>query len=136
MKTVKDYIRTIPDFPHEGIMFRDVTTLFADARGFKFPDAAAGKLEEAIARRWIGLTSIFARHKAPGTIRDKTNLTVDIPTGRVLRKPFDYRLDRPGCLGLISQQAIAFGTESNWLRLLRAATPKPERQHGGDCGNP
>ena len=30
-KTVKDYIRTIPDFPHEGIMFRDVTTLFADA---------------------------------------------------------------------------------------------------------
>ncbi len=35
MKTVKDYIRTIVDFPHEGIMFRDVTTLFADARGFR-----------------------------------------------------------------------------------------------------
>ena len=34
-KTVKDYIRTIVDFPHEGIMFRDVTTLFADARGFR-----------------------------------------------------------------------------------------------------
>ena len=34
-KTVKDYIRTIADFPHEGIMFRDVTTLFADARGFR-----------------------------------------------------------------------------------------------------
>ena len=27
-KTVKDYIRTIVDFPHDGIMFRDVTTLF------------------------------------------------------------------------------------------------------------
>ena len=35
MKTVKDYIRTIPDFPHEGIMFRDVTTLFADPRGLR-----------------------------------------------------------------------------------------------------
>ena len=35
MKTVKDYIRTIADFPHEGIMFRDVTTLFAYARGFR-----------------------------------------------------------------------------------------------------
>ena len=35
MKTVQDYIRTIPDFPHEGIMFRDVTTLFADPRGFR-----------------------------------------------------------------------------------------------------
>ena len=34
-KTVKDYIRTIVDFPHDGIMFRDVTTLFADARGFR-----------------------------------------------------------------------------------------------------
>ena len=34
-KTVKDYIRSIADFPHEGIIFRDVTTLFADARGFR-----------------------------------------------------------------------------------------------------
>lgn len=34
-RTVRDYIRTIVDFPHEGIMFRDVTTLFADARGFR-----------------------------------------------------------------------------------------------------
>ncbi|MBV1926552.1 MAG: adenine phosphoribosyltransferase [Rhodobacteraceae bacterium] len=32
---VRDYIRTIVDFPHEGIMFRDVTTLFADPRGFR-----------------------------------------------------------------------------------------------------
>lgn len=35
MTSVKDYIRTIPDFPHEGIMFRDVTTLFVDPRGFR-----------------------------------------------------------------------------------------------------
>ncbi len=34
-KTVKDYIRTIVDFPHDGILFRDVTTLFADPRGFR-----------------------------------------------------------------------------------------------------
>ncbi|WP_417673039.1 adenine phosphoribosyltransferase [Pseudodonghicola sp.] len=34
-KQVKDYIRTIVDFPHEGILFRDVTTLFADPRGFR-----------------------------------------------------------------------------------------------------
>ena len=35
MKQVQDYIRTIESFPHEGIMFRDVTTLFADPRGFR-----------------------------------------------------------------------------------------------------
>ncbi|WP_099826743.1 adenine phosphoribosyltransferase [Oceaniglobus indicus] len=34
-KAVRDYIRTIVDFPHEGILFRDVTTLFADPRGFR-----------------------------------------------------------------------------------------------------
>jgi adenine phosphoribosyltransferase len=34
-KTVADYIRTIPDFPHQGIMFRDVTTLFLDPRGVR-----------------------------------------------------------------------------------------------------
>lgn len=34
-RDVKDYIRTIPDFPQPGIMFRDVTTLFADPRGFR-----------------------------------------------------------------------------------------------------
>lgn len=33
--SVKDYIRTIPDFPGPGIMFRDVTTLFGDPRGFR-----------------------------------------------------------------------------------------------------
>lgn len=32
---VEDYIRAIPDFPKEGIIFRDVTTLFGDPRGFR-----------------------------------------------------------------------------------------------------
>jgi len=34
MKKVEDYIRTIPDFPEEGIMFRDVTTVLQDGEGF------------------------------------------------------------------------------------------------------
>ena len=34
-KTVRDYIRTIPDFPVPGVMFRDVTTLFNDADGLQ-----------------------------------------------------------------------------------------------------
>lgn len=32
---IEDYIRTIPDFPEPGILFRDVTTLFNDPRGFR-----------------------------------------------------------------------------------------------------
>lgn len=32
---IKSRIRTIPDFPKPGIMFRDITTLLKDAEGFK-----------------------------------------------------------------------------------------------------
>lgn len=35
MKELKDYVRTIPDFPEPGIMFRDLTTVLQDAEGFK-----------------------------------------------------------------------------------------------------
>lgn len=31
---IKQKIRTIPNFPKEGIMFRDITTLLKDAKGF------------------------------------------------------------------------------------------------------
>ena len=40
---LKSLIRTIPDYPKPGIMFRDVTTLMADAQGFR---AAIARLAE------------------------------------------------------------------------------------------
>jgi adenine phosphoribosyltransferase len=33
--SLKEKIRTIPDFPKKGIMFRDITTLLKDPEGFK-----------------------------------------------------------------------------------------------------
>ena len=35
MKELKDYVRTIPNFPEEGIMFRDITTVMQDPDGLK-----------------------------------------------------------------------------------------------------
>ena len=35
MKKVEDYIRTIPNFPEEGIMFRDVTSVIQDTEGLQ-----------------------------------------------------------------------------------------------------
>lgn len=35
MTDLKGLVRTIPDYPKAGIMFRDVTTLLGDAQGFK-----------------------------------------------------------------------------------------------------
>ncbi|WP_102784961.1 adenine phosphoribosyltransferase [Thalassospira sp. GB04J01] len=33
--SIKSLIRTIPDYPKKGIMFRDITTLFSDADGLR-----------------------------------------------------------------------------------------------------
>lgn len=35
MKRIEDYVRTIPDFPEEGIMFRDITTVIESPEGFR-----------------------------------------------------------------------------------------------------
>lgn len=35
MKNLVDYIRTIPDFPKKGIMFRDITTVLQDKDGLQ-----------------------------------------------------------------------------------------------------
>ncbi|MFO1187989.1 MAG: adenine phosphoribosyltransferase [Alphaproteobacteria bacterium] len=45
MKDIKDYIRTIPDYPHGGILFRDITTLLGDPKGFEA--AVEGLVEHA-----------------------------------------------------------------------------------------
>ena len=34
-KRIEDYIRTIPDFPEKGVMFRDITTILEDPEGLK-----------------------------------------------------------------------------------------------------
>ena len=35
MKRLEDYVRSIPDFPEEGIIFRDVTSVLQDAEGLQ-----------------------------------------------------------------------------------------------------
>ncbi|WP_422001749.1 adenine phosphoribosyltransferase [Roseovarius mucosus] len=88
LKTVQDYIRTIVDFPHDGILFRDVTTLFADPRGFRMAidqmlhpyagqpiDKVAGLeargfiLGGAIAHQLsVGFVPIRKKRKLPGAV--------------------------------------------------------------------
>lgn len=45
MTDLTKYIRTIPDFPHEGIMFRDITTLFNDPTGLRL---AVDQMHDAV----------------------------------------------------------------------------------------
>jgi adenine phosphoribosyltransferase len=45
--SIKSLIRTIPDYPKKGIMFRDITTLFGDADGLReVIDAMAGEFQD------------------------------------------------------------------------------------------
>ena len=48
MKELKDYIRSIPDFPKEGIIFRDVTTVIQDPDGLKLAIDSMQKMIEDI----------------------------------------------------------------------------------------
>ena len=69
--TVRDYIRTIPVFPHALIMFRDVTSLFAgsridkvvglEARGFILGGAVAHQLS-------VGFVPVRKAGKLPGKV--------------------------------------------------------------------
>ena len=48
MKKVEDYVRTIPDFPEEGIMFRDVTSVLQDADGLQLAIQGIEQLLEGV----------------------------------------------------------------------------------------
>ncbi len=47
MQYLKDAIRTIPDYPKPGNMFRDITTLLGDARAFR-------QAVDALVQPWAG----------------------------------------------------------------------------------
>jgi len=58
-KAVRDYIRTIPDFPVPGVQFRDITALLNDAAGFRL---AVDQLAEPFAQSGIdAIVGIDAR---------------------------------------------------------------------------
>ncbi len=46
MKELKDYIKSIPDFPSPGIIFRDVTSVIEDSEGFTLAIDSLDKLLE------------------------------------------------------------------------------------------
>ena len=48
MKKLEDYIRTIPDFPEPGIIFRDVTSVIQDAEGLQLAIDEMQKLLDGV----------------------------------------------------------------------------------------
>ena len=84
MKKIEEYVRSIPDFPEPGIIFRDVTSILQDADGLKLSiDLMQEKLEgldfDVIAgtesRGFIfGVPIAYNMHKAFVPVRKKGKL--------------------------------------------------------------
>ena len=58
MKKIEDYVRSIPDFPEPGIIFRDVTSVIQDADGLQLAiDLLEEKIRDADPDVIVGLES-------------------------------------------------------------------------------
>ena len=84
MKRLKEYVRSIPDFPEPGIIFRDVTTILQDADGLEL---AVNQLKDSVkdldfdvavgpeSRGFIfGVPVAYALHKGFVPVRKKGKL--------------------------------------------------------------
>lgn len=84
MKKLEVYVRSIPDFPEEGVIFRDVTSVLQDADGLRLSIDAMQKLVEEVecdvicgteSRGFIfGMPIAYNLHKAFVPIRKKGKL--------------------------------------------------------------
>ena len=124
-RSVRDLIRTIVDFPKEGILFRDVTTLFADARGFRMAvdqlltpyageridkvvglEARGFILGGAVAHQLsVGFVPIRKKGKLPGTVLSEAYA---LEYGEAVMEIHDDAL-KPGERVLIVDDLLATG---------------------------
>lgn len=84
MKKMEDYVRSIPDFPEEGIIFRDVTSVLQDADGLHLAISSMQEKLEGVdfdvvvgpeSRGFIfGVPVAYNMHKAFVPVRKKGKL--------------------------------------------------------------
>ena len=90
MHQVEKYIRSIPDFPEPGIIFRDITTVLQDSDGFQMAiDAMDDKIKDLDFDVIVGLEArgflfggpiAYKRHKAFVPVRKKGKLPCETIT--------------------------------------------------------
>ena len=135
MKDIKDYIRTIADFPHEGIMFRDVTTLFSDPRGLRicvdqllhpFADQEIDKVVGLEARGFIiggaiahqlsvGFVPVRKQGKLPGATLSQD---YELEYGEAVMEIHDDAIDAGDKVLLVDDLLATGGTAEAGIRLV------------------
>lgn len=88
MKKLEEYVRSIPDFPEPGIIFRDVTTILQDADGLHLAvDSIRNMLKDVDydvvvgpeSRGFIfGVPVAYAEHKGFVPVRKRVNCHVKL----------------------------------------------------------
>lgn len=99
MKKVEDYIRTIPDFPEPGILFRDVTSVVQDADGLKLAIDEMVKLLDGVD------CDVIAGAESRGFI-------FGMPIAYLLHKPFVLirKAGKLPCETVSETYALEYGT--------------------------
>jgi len=59
LREIREAIRTIPDYPRPGVMFRDITTLLGNARVFQrvVPGATSRSIMSRASRRAVSFSA-------------------------------------------------------------------------------
>lgn len=89
MSWIKDHIRTVPDFPLKGIMFRDMTTLFQNADAFRRTvDELVGHYED---RQFDTIVGIEARGFVMGGLMAYQMKAGFVPIRKADKLPYETR---------------------------------------------
>ena len=134
---LKALVRTIPDYPHAGIMFRDITTLLLDGSGFSLciermaaslpvrPDLVAGIeargfiFGAALARHLgVGLVLLRKKNKLPGRVVG-VNYALEYGTDRIEMHADAVQSGQSVCL--VDDLIATGGTAMAGVELLQSA---------------
>ena len=64
MKKLEEYVRSIPDFPEEGIIFRDITSVLQDADGLQLAvDTMQDKIKDLDSVAYVRFASVYREFK-------------------------------------------------------------------------
>ena len=89
MSWIKDYIRTVPDYPLAGIQYRDMTTLFQDAEAFnRLADELASHYE---GRSFDKVVGVEARGVILGGVLAARLQAGFVPVRKADKLPYETR---------------------------------------------
>ena len=121
MKDLENLIRTIPDYPKPGIMFRDITTLLGDPKGLK---KAIHKMAEPFEDAKVDAIGAIKEHRMRCTSRELGGTRYQRPVGR---NAVGRRVFAGGANGAWHGRANEFRAADHALRVARWHVDRDDR---------